>query len=255
MIEGRDFKRKTRVAAVAMPGEGNLSRSDLLSLAAALEAARQDPEVGTVVLHGASGDFCSGLDLAEFEDESGLEDLAASLSRCFRAFALVDKPLVVSVNGFACGFGATMLCHADVVVASPRTRIRMPFVDLGLFPEAGSTLLLGARVGYLNAVRLLCLTEEIDAQEARRIGLLTEIVPAEAVEARAASLARDLARRPSDLLGATRALMRPDRQAVTDRIDVEVQACLDRLRDPGVRRRLARIATPHRPRFRPRSAA
>ena len=248
MLDERTLSRRGKATTIYVPGEGNLSRSDLMTLALSLEDAGRAPGVGAGVLHGSSPEFCSGLDLAEFEDEAGLDDLSASLSRCFRAFALIEKPLVISVNGFACGFGATMLCHADVVVASPRTRVRMPFVDLGLFPEAGSTLLLGARVGYLNAVRLLCLTEEIDAREAQRIGLVTEVVPVEVVEERAVAIARDLAKHPPEILGPTRALMRPDRAAVVERIDVEVRACLDRLRVPGVRRRLSRIARANRPR-------
>ena len=239
---------KDRTAVIRVPGDGMLSRHDLDDLAHCLETASRDDAVGAVLLQGATSEFCSGLDITEFADSEGLENLAAALRRCFLAFALLTKPLVVSMDGLACGFGATMLCHADVVVASDRSRIRMPFLDLGLLPEAGSTLLLAERIGHLNAFRLLCLGEEIDAHEACRIGLVSRVEPRDGVDLYASHVARCLSRRPPDLLAATSALMRRGRPDVIDRIHLEVTMCLERLRDPIVRRRLARIAGSSLPR-------
>jgi enoyl-CoA hydratase/carnithine racemase len=239
---------KCRTAVMRVPGDGMLSRHDLNGLAHDLEVAARDDAIGAVFLQGATTEFCSGLDITEFADSAGLESLAAALCRCFLAFAQLAKPLVVSVDGLACGFGATLLCHADVVVASDRSRIRMPFLDLGLLPEAGSTLLLAERIGHLNAFRLLCLGEEIDAHEACRIGLVSKVEPSDAVELYASHVARCLSRRPPDLLAATSSLMRRGRPDVIERIHLEVTMCLERLRDPIVRRRLARIAGSSQPR-------
>ena len=230
------------VGAARLPSLGLLSRNDLHDLAARLESFETNTSVGAVLLHGASHEFCGGLDLNEFADPEGLDDLAAALERCFLAFARLGKPLVMSVDGLACGFGATMLCHADVVIASERSRIRMPFLDLGLLPEAGSTLLLGERVGHLNAFRMICLAEEIDANEAKQFGLVTKIEPSNLVEARAAHAASSLARRPAELLTAARGLMKRPREDLVERIRVEVALCLARLRDPEVRRRISRMA-------------
>ena len=143
-----------------------------------------------------------------------------------------------------------MLCHADVVIASERSRIRMPFLDLGLLPEAGSTLLLAERIGHLNAFRMICLGEEIDANEARLFGLVTKVVPAEMVEIRAAEIASGLARRPGELLAAATGLMKRPRDDLALRIKAEVALCLARLRDPVVRRRLSRISSASRTRDR-----
>lgn len=230
------------VGVTRLPTPGLLSRDDLHDLAARLEDFDADHGIGAVLLHGASHDFCGGLDLDEFADPDGHGDLAAALERCFLAFARLGKPLVVSVDGLACGFGATMLCHADVVVASERSRIRMPFLDLGLFPEAGSTLLLGERIGHLNAFRMICLAEEIDAAEAKQFGLVTKVEPSATVEARAADAASCLARRPANLLVAAKDLMKRPREDLVERIKVEVALCLERLRDPDVRKRLSRIS-------------
>lgn len=230
------------VGVMRLPSLGLLSRNDLHDLAARLESFDKDSSVGAVLLHGASHEFCGGLDLGEFADAEGLDDLAAALERCFLAFARLSKPLVVSVDGLACGFGATMLCHADVVIASERSSIRMPFLDLGLLPEAGSTLLLGERVGHLNAFRMICLAEEIDAIEAKQFGLVTKIEPSNIIEVRAAYVASSLARRPAELLATARGLMKRPREDLVERIRVEVALCLARLHNPDVRRRISRIS-------------
>ncbi len=243
---------RTIVGITRLPTPNILSRNDLNNLAARPETFDADRKIGAVLLHGASREFCGGLDLGEFDDPEGHRDLAVALERCFLAFARLSKPLVVSVDGLACGFGATMLCHADVVIASERSRIRMPFLDLGLLPEAGSTLLLGERIGHLNAFRMICLAEEIDATEAKQFGLVTKIEPPNKVETRAADAAFCLARRPLELLCATRDLMKRPREDVIERIRVEVALCLERLRDPDVQRRLSRIASLKKaPRFKP----
>lgn len=235
------------VAVTRLPGQGLLTRADLEHLAAALESFDADASVGAVLLHGTANGFCGGLDLHEFDALERLGDLASALERCFLAFVHLTKPLVVAADGLACGFGATMLCHADVVIVSDQTRIRMPFLDLGLLPEAGSTLLLGERIGHLNAMRLLCLGEEIDAQEAKAIGLATKIVPAALMDADAMSAAKRLARRPHDLLSATMRLLKQPRAELDARIRAEIALCVERLSRPDVRRRLARFAALGRP--------
>lgn len=245
----------TEVGVTRLPTPGLLSRHDLHDLAARLEGFDADRGIGAVLLHGASHEFCGGLDLREFADPVGHGALAVALERCFLAFARLGKPLVVSVDGLACGFGATMLCHADVVIASERSRIRMPFLDLGLLPEAGSTLLLGERVGHLNAFRMICLAEEIDATEAKQFGLVTRVEPSSRVETSAAHAASCLARRPAGLLSAARDLMKRPREDLVERIRVEVALCLERLRDPDVRRRLSRISALKASRSRPALAA
>ncbi len=241
---------KLAVGTLDLPSLGILSRADLHRLAVRLEGFEADRAVGAILVRGASGEFCGGLDLGEFVDPDGLDALAAALERCFLAFAGLSKPLIVAVDGAACGFGATMLCHADVVIASERSRIRMPFLDLGLLPEAGSTLLLAERIGHLNAFRMICLGEEIDANEARLFGLVTKVMPAEMVEIRAAEIASGLARRPGELLAAATGLMKRPRDDLALRIKAEVALCLARLRDPVVRRRLSRISSASRTRDR-----
>jgi enoyl-CoA hydratase/carnithine racemase len=120
------------------------------ALANALRLAQDDPRVHCVLLHGAGPHFSAGHDIAAFstlwpQAEDG------AIRRCIGAFAEQPKPLVAAVTGAAVGFGATMLLHADWVVAGESTIFKFPFADLGIVPEAGATALLARRVGELAA--------------------------------------------------------------------------------------------------------
>ena len=141
------------------------------ALVAALAAAAQDRDVRAVVFEGAGGDFTAGNDLADFRDLFRLDAEFPALT-FVRALALFEKPLVAAVAGDAIGVGATLLLHCDLVYAEPQARLRMPFVDLGVVPEAGASLLLPRRIGLAHAAQYLLLAEPLSGEEAFRLGLV-----------------------------------------------------------------------------------
>ncbi|WP_109480319.1 enoyl-CoA hydratase-related protein [Paraburkholderia sp. C35] len=176
------------------------------ALANALRLAQGDVRVHCVLLHGTQDCFCSGHDKAEF---GALWPQAAdgAVARCIGAFAGQPKPLVAAVNGAAVGFGATLLLHADYVVAGEGAMFRFPFADLGIVPEAGATALLARRVGELVARDWLLSGRAITATEALQCGFVSRVVPNEDVHQTARAYAAQLASKPPSALQATRRLL------------------------------------------------
>jgi enoyl-CoA hydratase/carnithine racemase len=204
------------------------------TLTAALLDAAARPDVRAVLI-GAEGDaFTAGNDIRDFlAMQGGLGD--APPARFIRAIATFAKPLVAAVQGPAVGVGTTLLLHCDLVYASPAATFSAPFVDLGLVPEAGSSLLLPARMGYARAAALLLLGEAMDATAALSAGLLTGIVPAEELQDHARAKARKLAAKPAAALAASRALMRGDPAALHARMREEEAAFTRALASPEAR--------------------
>lgn len=208
----------------------------------ALEAARRDDSVRAVVFSGAGADFTAGNDIADFRDffDSPQEYPALAF---VKTLAVFEKPMVAAVRGDAVGVGTTMLFHCDLVYASADARLRMPFIDLGLVPEAGASLLVPRRVGMARAAQLLMLGEGFCGEEAMRLGVVNAIVPPDAVEAAAIDAARRLARKPVKALLATRRLMRGDPAETLERIDAEAALFVEALASPEARERFAAFLT------------
>ncbi|MDB5570931.1 MAG: enoyl-CoA hydratase [Hyphomicrobiales bacterium] len=201
------------------------------AIIAAMDEAEGDPRIGAVTLNGAGGAFTAGNDIHDFLAGAQRPETFPAL-RFIRRLAIFDKPLVAAVEGVAVGVGTTMLLHCDLIYAAPDAIFRLPFVDLGLVPEAGASLLLPARVGLAKATELLLLADPFDAREAERLGLVNAVVPHDRLLARAHERARDLAAKPRNALLATRRLMRGDRDALLQRIDEEAQAFMAALKSP-----------------------
>ena len=163
------------------------------AMTAALADASARADIA-VVLFTANGDaFCAGNDLKDFM--AGPEGGAAAFA-FIRAIAAFDKPIVAAVQGLAVGVGTTMLLHCDLIYAAPDARFIMPFVNLGLVPEAGSSLLAPAPLGHAKAAAMLMLGEPMDAEAADRAGLVTAVVPADGLLAHARAQARILVAKP-----------------------------------------------------------
>lgn len=178
------------------------------ALTAALHDAMIQPGVRAVLITATGDTFCAGNDIKDFLAMTGLEQ--APPSRFIHAIATFGKPLVAAVHGPAVGIGATLLLHCDLVYASPSASLSVPFVDLGLVPEAGSSLLLPQRVGQVRAAAMLLLGEPMDAQAALAAGLVNAIVPEGDVLEHARSKARKIAGKPPAALAASRTLLRGD---------------------------------------------
>lgn len=191
---------------------------------AVLADAAARPDVAVVLIAGRGDAFCAGNDLKDFM--AGPEGGAAAFD-FIRAIAAFDKPVVAAVQGLAVGVGTTMLFHCDLIYAAPDARFIMPFVNLGIVPEAGSSLIAPAMMGHPKAAAMLLLGEPMDAESADRAGLVTAIVPADALLAHARAKAAALVAKPPRALAATRRLMRGDRAALDARIEEEAQLFRD----------------------------
>ena len=202
----------------------------------AWRAAEADADVAVHLWLGVPGAFSAGNDIEEFLEATRTGRLSLAVIEFLHTLASLDKPLVIGVDGLAVGVGTTALLHADLVVASDRSVFRTPFVDLGLVPEAASSLLAPRRMGHAAAFELLCLGAPFDAGRAQAVGLVNRVVAADALEAEARGLARALAAKPRAALAASRRLLREaigvDRAAVIARIDAEAEEFAARLASP-----------------------
>jgi enoyl-CoA hydratase/carnithine racemase len=192
------------------------------ALHAALKAAQADANVRVVLLSGEGAGFCAGNDLNDFLDGPGLSPDHPVLA-FLRTLAAYEKPLIAAVHGQAVGIGVTMLLHCDLVVAARSAQLSMPFVSLGLVPEAASSLLLPRLVGGRRAAELLLLGETVDAAGAERYGLVNRVVADEELLPVARELAQRLVRQPQGALLATRRLLRGDAAELHRCIDEEAR--------------------------------
>ncbi|WP_036309143.1 MULTISPECIES: enoyl-CoA hydratase-related protein [unclassified Methylosinus] len=190
------------------------------AMISAFAKADADEEIRAIVLSGAGGDFTAGNDLEDFRRPlDNPQDFPAL--RFVRALATLQTPLVAAVAGDAIGVGVTMLFHCDLVYASHGARFKMPFVDLGVIPEAASTLLVPQRIGLVKATEFLLLCDSFGASEALRLGIVNAVAGFDEVEEMALDAARRLAAKPRAALAATRRLLRGDTAAVAARIEEE----------------------------------
>ena len=199
-----------------------LNRAMYLAATQALRDADGDPSIGAVVFAGSGGVFTAGNDIADFLDASA-EPGEFPAFTFIKTLAACETPLVAAIEGMAIGIGATMMLHCDLVYAAPDASFRLPFVDLGLVPEAAASLLLPRRVGMAKAAEFLLLGEAFGAGEAVRLGLANAIVPACELRGFAIERAARLAAKPRAALAATRRLMRGDVLEILARIEDEAR--------------------------------
>jgi enoyl-CoA hydratase/carnithine racemase len=220
-------------AAFARPQKKNAITGAMYEkLIEAFDVANRDPEVGALVLSGTGGVFTAGNDIGDFLavalHESG--DLPAW--RFVSAVAEFEKPLLAAVDGLAIGVGTTLCLHCDLVYATPQARFQTPFVNLGLVPEAGSSLLAPQRFGRAKAAELLLLAEPFGAEQALKLGLVNAILPQSGLLSHAMERAAALAAKPRAALLATRRLMRGDSEVVKARMAEEMHAFSAALKSP-----------------------
>ena len=207
-----------------------LTRAMYARLADSLEEAATDGSVRVVVLSGSGGVFTGGNDLADFmmDPPTGPD---SPVFRFLQAAATFPKPLVAAVQGPAIGIGTTILLHCDLAYASADAMLKMPFVDLGLVPEAASSLLLPRLAGRVRAAEMLLFGEAVPAETAREVGLVNAVV--EAPVAHALEQAAVLAAKPPAAVRLTKALLAHDTaEAVGDAIAREGALFVERLGSP-----------------------
>ena len=202
------------------------------ALADHLAAAETDPAVRVVVLRGADDCFTAGNDLMDFmQHPPAGED--SPVARFLHAIATFSKPLVALVDGLAIGIGTTLLLHCDLVYAGEGARFKLPFVNLGLCPEAASSLLLPRLAGTAKASELLLLGREFDAEAAREIGLVNAVFASSQLHDAGMAQIAQLASQPPEAVRVSKALIRGrDRDTVAAVMQAEFEQFMARLMSP-----------------------
>lgn len=215
------------------PEKKNALTSDMYAaLADALEQGNSDTNVRCHLLCGHPGSFTAGNDIADFLSRASNGNLkGAPVLRFLKALVLNEKPLVAAVDGLAIGVGTTLLMHCDMVFASGASIFKMPFIDLGLVPEAGSSLLAPRMMGHAKAFELLCLGEAFGAESAEKAGIVNHVVDDD-VEGVALDHARKIASKPPEAMAIARRLLKGDRDALLARVEEESALFAERLKSP-----------------------
>jgi enoyl-CoA hydratase/carnithine racemase len=224
-ISSRDHVTELRIHR---PEKKNaLDFATYAALAEGLGAALADPAIRAIVLTGGPEVFTAGNDLGDFVKVK-TEGAGLGAAAFLETLVTARKPIVAAVAGWAVGIGTTMLLHCDFVYAAPNAKFRTPFADLGLCPEAASTVLLPMAIGSRHAAEMIELGVVVEAARAAAWGLVTDVV--EDPIAHAHQIARALADKPPQALQASKELLkRPLRAAVVEALAAERDAFLERL--------------------------
>lgn len=189
------------------------------TLADTFKQADKNPDVRVIYLSSSSDAFCSGNDLKDFL-ENAPADMDAPVFQFMQAIANAQKPIVAAVTGLAVGIGTTMLLHCDLVYADETTKFMLPFVQLGVCAEAGSSLLLPMLFGRQKAAEILLAGESFSAQDAKTAGFVSQVLESGLLHDIALEKVNKLARQPSNALMATKRLMR---EPVRDQIEKAIR--------------------------------
>lgn len=203
----------------------------------ALERASASDDIRVVLFTGEGETFCAGNDLKDFIAVA--ETGATEAIDFIRAVANFEKPLVAAVQGAAVGVGTTMLFHFDLVYAADDAQFIMPFVNLGLVPEGGSSVAAPAIFGRAKAAELLMLGDPLPAKDAEASGFVTRTMAAGEVQDHARSRVADLLKRPPQALAKTRKLLADNREAVLKQIEVEAEVFAGALKGAEVQQAIA----------------
>jgi enoyl-CoA hydratase/carnithine racemase len=178
-----------------------------LSLAGIFNEAANDENTRVVLWHGAGDSFCAGNDIEDFlKNPPGPGE--SPQARLMEALVNFDKPLVAAVHGAAIGGGTTMVTHCDFIYAGESTKFQMPFINLAVVPEFGSSCSVPLRIGHVRAAELILLGVPFDARRAAELGLVTQVLSDKDVLARATETAGKLAAKPAGALQASKRLMK-----------------------------------------------
>lgn len=223
-----------QVLRLTRPEKKNaLTREMYATLTDALEAGDANEHVAAHVILGSGGVFSAGNDISDFlrtaQSENGL---GRDVLRFILRLPLIKKPLLAGVDGKAIGIGTTLLFHCDLVFATPAAEFSTPFLDLGLVPEAGSSLLMPRAMGYQRAFEMLVLGTSFSAERARECGFVNHILAADQMEAAVMAAATRLASKPPEALALARQLLKGDQKEITERINREADIFRERLATP-----------------------
>jgi enoyl-CoA hydratase/carnithine racemase len=255
MSEHVRIEKKGAVLSItlARPERRNaISIAMYVALADAIEQARADASIRLVTLRGEGRDFAAGNDLADFLDAASRSTDEIAVWRFLRALAACETPLVAAVHGNCVGIGTTMLLHCDLVIAEEGTTFSMPFVDLGLVPEAASSLLLPRLAGRRLAARYLLLGERFSVSEASAIGLVSHSAPQGRLEESLNAIVEQLLAKPAEALRATQQLLRRETgKEILERMQLEGRIFSERLGSREVGEAITAFFEKRKPDFAP----
>lgn len=205
------------------------------TIAEAIETAAESEDIRVITIRGEGQDFTAGNDLMDFLGALPRDSDDIPVWRLLRALARNTIPLVAAVQGNAVGIGTTLLLHCDLVIAEKSARFSLPFVDLGLVPEAASSLLLPRLAGRRRAARYLLLGESFGVAEASEFGLVSHVVPDGSAPEELRKIAHSLASKPKDALRLTQKLLRQGTaDEMLERMRVEGELFTERLNSAEV---------------------
>ena len=220
-----------------------------VTLADLFNAVAKDDQIRVVLWHGAGDSFSAGNDIQDFlKNPPGAGE--SPQARLIEALINFDKPIVAAVQGAAIGGGTTMVTHCDFVFAGESAKFQMPFVNLALVPEFGSSYSVPAQIGYLRAAELILLGSRFDAKRATELGLVTRVVPDQELLATATDTARELAEKPPAALQACKRLMRSSmREQLEAAVKLENQEFSARVRSTEAKEAFTAFIEKRRPNF------
>jgi enoyl-CoA hydratase/carnithine racemase len=229
--------------------KNSITSSMYAAMADAVAQAAADPAVRVVVFQGHESIFSAGNDIGDFLNQPPTTQ-ESPVFRFLRGIATFEKPLLAAVAGPAVGIGTTMLFHCDLVYAGDNAAFSMPFVNLGLCPEAASSLLAPRMFGYHRAAEALLMGEPFFAEAAQEVGLVNRVVPPTEVNGYAQAQARKLAAKPLTSLIATKRLMKGgSQQEVLQKMDEEGQSFGRMLREPAAKEAFGAFMEKRKPDF------
>jgi len=219
------------------------------TMADLLNNAAKEDQIRVVLWHGAGDSFSAGNDIQDFlKNPPGPGE--SPQARLINALINFDKPIVAAVQGAAIGGGTTMLTHCDFVFAGESAKFQMPFVDLALVPEFGSSYSVPARIGYLRAAELILLGSRFDAKRAAALGLVTRVVPDQELLATATDTARELAEKAPAALQACKRLIRSStHEQLEQAVKVENEEFSVRVRSAEAKEAFAAFIEKRKPNF------
>lgn len=238
-----------QVLRIARPDKKNALTADMYAaLADGIAAAEADRNVRAIALLGSHGVFCAGNDIGDFLSNPP-HDADAPVIRYLLALARSTVPLVAGVDGDAVGIGTTTLLHCDLVLVTARARLRLPFVNLGLVPEAGSTLLLPRIMGHVRAAELIMMADPFDGARAVELGIANHVVPPEALEDTVMDLAHRLAGQPPTAMREAKRLLKGDTKLLEAQIMEEIRVFTGQLTSPEAREAFTAFMEKRKPDF------
>ena len=200
------------------------------ALAEAVESAASDDSIRAITFRGEGQDFAAGNDLADFLNALPRDTDEIPVWRFLRALASCEVPSVAAVQGNCVGIGTTMLLHCDLVIAEEGARLSLPFVDLGLVPEAASSLILPHIAGRRRAARYLLLGEPFGVEEGLQIGAVSHVAAQGELQQKVESVVSALLAKPAEALRETQRLLRHGaRDKILERMQLEGQVFAKRL--------------------------